>query len=148
MFAQRGFDVVGLDVTTAMLQIARSRMAGRCLQADCRCLPFRDAIFGGVWASASLLHLAKGQVKVALSEVRRVLRTGGAFYSSVKGGDADGLMVTTRDVRLPRQFAHYRREEWTALLGDAGFAVEEFTVDNPDAIPPDTPWLAAYATVR
>ena len=65
-----GLEVIGLDVTRAMLVIACRDNAPsmRGLQADSRSLPFRDGSLDAVWANASLLHLPKSQVGWALAE--------------------------------------------------------------------------------
>jgi SAM-dependent methyltransferase len=147
--AARGMDVVGLDLTRAMLEIAASRVPCGLIQADGRCLPLRSATFDGVWASASLLHLPKSQVGLALAEVRRVLRWGGAFYSAMKAGNADGLMITRPDVvRSERHFAHYAASDWSGRVEAAGFAIDSQAIEDEGAVLPDTPWIVTYAIAR
>jgi ubiquinone/menaquinone biosynthesis C-methylase UbiE len=144
--AARGLHVTGLDITRAMLKIAAEQVSGRLVQGDARRLPFQDAAFEGVWASASLLHLPKAQVGEALRELRRVMRPGGAFYSGMKKGSADELMVSRPEVvRDARHFSHYQPEEWSRLLANAGFGVKLQSVENQEATPPDTPWIITYA---
>jgi acylphosphatase/2-polyprenyl-3-methyl-5-hydroxy-6-metoxy-1,4-benzoquinol methylase len=149
--SERGLRVVSLDLTRAMLEVARcSEPATKLLQGDSRSLPLQTGIFDGVWASASLLHLPKNEVGSALGEVRRILRGGGTFYSSMKLGDHDALMSQGQrgggnPVRGDRYFAHYGTKEWTALLRGAGFEVVEQRVENAKAQLPDTPWILTYA---
>ncbi len=142
-----GLTVVGLDITHAMLAIAAPKLGGRALIGDSRRLPFAADAFEGVWASASLLHLPKDQVAMALAEVRRVLKPGGAFYSGMKGGDHDGFVEpwAGHPVKVRRHFSHYQPDEWTAYLAKTGFAVEEQAVENAGAVLPDTPWIITYA---
>jgi SAM-dependent methyltransferase len=146
-----GARVTGLDITRAMLDVSASRpLAGkRLVQGDSRRLPFRDTAFGGVWASASLLHLPKAQAPPALGEIARVLPRGGAFASSMKEGDMDALdePPPTGAVRSPRHFAHYRADEWTGLLGAAGFLVLGQEID-PDYRPGMPDWIVTLAVKR
>ena len=57
--------------------------------ADMRAIPFADASFDGVWASASLLHLPRSELAVALREINRILRSDGLLFASVKTGTHD-----------------------------------------------------------
>lgn len=144
---ERGLAVVGLDLTRAMLNVARMREGLRCLvQGDSRSLPLADASFAGVWASASLLHLPKSQVSEALGEVVRVLGAGGVFYSAMKEGDKDEFDAPAAGatVKSPRFFAHYRTSEWTALLEAAGFRIlnQEIDADRRRAFPD---WIVTLA---
>ena len=78
---------VGLDLSTQQLRIARHRLPSAGLaRATARALPFQTGTFQGVWASASLPHLARAEAPGALAEIRRVLADGGAFYASVQRG--------------------------------------------------------------
>jgi demethylmenaquinone methyltransferase/2-methoxy-6-polyprenyl-1,4-benzoquinol methylase len=70
--------VVGADVTPAMIDAARSRLAGtahRWVLADAQRLPFRDAAFDVVTNAFLLRNLP--DLDVALREMTRVLRPGG-----------------------------------------------------------------------
>jgi SAM-dependent methyltransferase len=72
-----GSGVVGIDISTSMLGVARDRLPGRLAQADASCLPFADNTFAGAYA-VWVLHLVADPVAV-LREVGRVLRAGAAF---------------------------------------------------------------------
>jgi SAM-dependent methyltransferase len=142
-----GFSVGAFDVTLAMLKIAgEGGLTAGCIQGDARSLPFRNASFAGVWASASLLHLPKAQVGPALAEVGRVLTIGGVFYSGMKEGDQDQLDLAAAGggIGSPRHFAHYRPGEWTGLLEAAGFVVREQDIDH-DQRPGYPDWIVTLA---
>ena len=46
--------------------------------------------FDGVWASACLLHVPRGEFAGILTRIHRALKTGGILYASFKSGDGDG----------------------------------------------------------
>jgi SAM-dependent methyltransferase len=145
--AAAGLEVVGLDVTRAMLEIAITQPGVRDLvQGDSRLLPLAGGGFAAVWASASLLHLPKSQAGPALAEVARVLRRGGCFYSSMKEGDREGLDSpgAASDVKGSRYFAHYRRQEWPEKLAGAGFSVLEQHIEA-DARAGYPDWIVTVA---
>lgn len=118
-FADRGFVPVGLDVSFGLAKIAREYSAQPVVVADLRQLPFAPDSFSAGWASASLLHLSRDDVGLALREIRRVLKSGGLLFSSVKQGlgeraDAQG-----------RWFSYYDSVEWQYLLESSGFSPVE-----------------------
>ena len=47
--------------------------------------------YDGIWASASLLHLAKGELPEVLGRIERALKPGGVMYASFKYGEFEGL---------------------------------------------------------
>jgi len=73
-----------------------------------------DAAFDGVWACATLLHIAPAELPGALANIRRALKPGGAFYCSFKEGDAQRFANG-------RHFTDMTLESLRALLVDTGF---------------------------
>jgi 2-polyprenyl-3-methyl-5-hydroxy-6-metoxy-1,4-benzoquinol methylase len=80
--ARPGFEVVGIDVAEEPLRRARAQHAG----LDVRLVdvegewPLADASFDAVWAGETIEHVA--DTAGWLSEVRRVLRSGGVLLLS------------------------------------------------------------------
>jgi len=121
-----GLRVVGLDVAAAFLRIAIERYpAEGYVRGDFLHLPFAGNSLDGVWASASLLHLAPSEVDGALVEVRRLLRPGGAFYSSMQIGHTAGMVPSKEheSIRDARYYTFYQPEDWRSHLEAVGFEV-------------------------
>ena len=116
-FSTRGFNVVGLDYSLALLHLARSVSRCSVVLADMRAIPFRDGSFDAIWAVATLLHLRRGTIPAVLAEVGRVLRADGFLLTSVKEGSGEEVD------RLGRYTAFYQQEEWKTLLEASGFAI-------------------------
>jgi ubiquinone/menaquinone biosynthesis methyltransferase len=78
-------EVIGLDITQAMIEIAESkRRAGNAgnvsfHRADIMSLPFTDDSFDCVTCGYALRNVP--DVELAMSEIKRVLKPGGRFYS-------------------------------------------------------------------
>ena len=145
VFARRGFDVVGFDVTPSFLRRARERfvevtadVAADCqarasfVRGDMRSLPFEADSFDGIWASGSLHHVPREQAPNTAAALQRLLRDGGCAYISVKR-EPTGSEVANR------HFEFYEPEAFRALLADAGFDVEIVEATGP--------WIGAIARV-
>lgn len=84
--ARRGYDVVGVDGSPRMVEVARTRAARDDVDATFDVhdvsapLPFADASLGGVLAILVLQHLAHPAAFIA--DIRRCLRPGGHLLMS------------------------------------------------------------------
>lgn len=86
----RGGRALGVDLTPAMLDVARRVEPGLALiNANVLRLPVRDASADGAIAWFSLHNLPRSLLGAALAEVRRVLRPGGVFVMVSHGGDGE-----------------------------------------------------------
>jgi SAM-dependent methyltransferase len=111
----RGAAVVGLDLSEAMLEFARARVAdAEFVQGDATALPFEDSSFAAVTAAFVLLHL--GRPERAVAEAVRVLSPGGR------------VAFTVWDVPA--------RARWLGVLLDA---ITDVGATPPTAIPPGPP---------
>jgi SAM-dependent methyltransferase len=143
---QRGYEVVGVDISLPLLQIARELRSQRQRAAsfylvDGASLPFADASFDVATLWAQMLDNVPGTERVALlREVRRVLRPGGLATYSAHDDERtrarlEPALVESADTPERGDFVlHERREhatrychlfthdELAGLVRDAGFA--------------------------
>jgi SAM-dependent methyltransferase len=85
IFAERGYDVVGLDSSTSALEGASASVPGAKLILGnlFDALPFAAGEFSVVVACQSIHHAMARQVDGALAEIARVMAPGAWFYVSV-----------------------------------------------------------------
>jgi TDG/mug DNA glycosylase family protein len=127
--AALGEPVVGLDAAFAMLEIARQVSPGaRCVQADLEHLPVRPGGFGGAWANASYLHVARVRLPWALMELHQSLRAGAPVAMTMRRGSSEGVLAG--DDFPGRIFTEWEVEPLTDVLVGAGFSVQECAVDS------------------
>jgi 2-polyprenyl-6-hydroxyphenyl methylase/3-demethylubiquinone-9 3-methyltransferase len=151
--ARAGALAVGIDVAEEPLRRARARhpeLDLRLVDGD-GAWDLADADFDVVWAGEVIEHVA--DTAAWLSEVRRVLRSGGTLLASTP---ANGRLALMRSAVSTRAFAerfdplsdhlrHYSRETLTALLEAFGF--EAISVQSA-AGPPGARRLLLASAVR
>lgn len=139
VLANRGFDVVGLDVTPSFLRTARERLADAAagqsvdtvfVRGDMRSLPLASDTFDGIWGSGSFHHVPRAAAPATVDELRRVLRAGGHVFLSVKR-EPTGSEVADR------HFEYYDAAAFRELLESGGF--------EPTTVETSGPWVSVVA---
>lgn len=132
-FAPRVAEVVGCDLTIAMLAQAKRLAAERGLanvafeRGDVERLPYPDASFDLVTSRYSAHHYPHPQA--ALREFARVLRPGGALLLvDVVAPEAPASDTFLNAIELLRDPSHVRDHsvsQWLAMCGAAGLRAEQ-----------------------
>lgn len=123
----RGYRVVGVDRTSALLSAGRRRNRSLPLvRADLRQLPFHAISFDGLWAAASLMHLPKPEARRILADLCKLVRPGGLFAATVTYGMKSRLVT---DGWVPgRYFARWKKDELARAVRRAGWTILELKV--------------------
>jgi 2-polyprenyl-6-hydroxyphenyl methylase/3-demethylubiquinone-9 3-methyltransferase len=151
--ARAGFAVVGIDIAEEPLRRGRERCAGldlRLVDAEAQ-WPLEDASFDAVWAGETIEHVA--DTAAWLSQVRRVLRSGGSLLLSTPAHGrlmmlAMALSARRMDEHFDPRSDHlrfYTRRTLAALLADFGF--EDIGVRGAGG-PPGAPRLLLATALR
>jgi SAM-dependent methyltransferase len=144
-----GVDVRRTDVTPAFVELLRSR--GHAADVvdpltDDLDDPDRPGTpYDGVWASASLLHVARADLPVVLERLAAATRAGGVLGLWLKEGDGEAWS-THGFVGAPRLFVYWRKPALRAVLDAAGWEVDE--VHHTTSTRTGEPWLDVRARRR
>lgn len=143
-FAATGHKVIALDPCLEMLQEARRGTPPdlgrriRYMLGSAINLPLADCCCSAVWACASLLHLPRPQMPLALAECHRVLMPGGVVWISVKAGKGE-------QVCGGRRFTYWEPGPLARAVEAARFSV--VAANMPAAMHyPNTIWLGVLAS--
>jgi len=115
-----GLEVTGIDLSPAMIEIARASYPGlRFETGSMHALPLGDGTLAGIVSWYSVIHAAPGELPAYLAEFRRVLQPGGhllaAFFEAVNEP------VTVFDHTVTPAY-RWPAGELAVLAGEAGFA--------------------------
>ena len=118
-----GHAAVSVDLTLAMLHVARARGAVRAVAcADVQRLPIATGRGDVAICWYSLHHLPRAAVPAVLAELRRVLRAGGRLLIGTHGGGGEELHpIEWQGSREHVLVSYYAEGELVELVGGAGF---------------------------
>lgn len=147
LFVEKGFTVVGIDFSDAMLRLAKKLALGASLKKmDIRQLEFPDASFDGIWSCFSLLHIPKRDIGAVLSGLRRVLKPEGGLFVAVSLGDEkEGFEDEWLKKGTKMFFYKMSKKGLVKHLKAAGFSIEEIGTEIDSEENGDNPILYAYA---
>jgi SAM-dependent methyltransferase len=124
--ADRGREVIGLDLSPEMLTVARRRTVGIGLAcADMRALPLRSNTCEGAVAFYSLHHIPRQALRGVLADIRRVLTPAGILVVATHLGEGE----VYSDEFLGHEIATiggtlYRADDLIRAVEDESFRVE------------------------
>jgi len=121
-FAEEGFRVVGMDLSSGMLATA-SNLPGRLAQADLRAIPIAGGSLGGIWSAAALLHVPERDTEQVLREFRRALHPAGTLALITALGDTSRLEAVPYAPGAQRWFVYRRSDILRDQLESAGLAI-------------------------
>ena len=129
-FRERGFGVVGADISAAMLAIARERWPdGDWREADMRVLDLGES-FDGIVAWDSFFHLTPDEQRGTIARIGAHLNPGGAVLATVgpKAGEVWGTVGGE-----PIYHASLSPAEYADTLEKNGLRLIAFRAEDPDA---------------
>jgi SAM-dependent methyltransferase len=128
----RGVEVVGIDLSTAMIgQARRLNPSIEFRQGDILSLAANDESWVGIVAFYSIIHIPRAEMRNALAELRRVLRPGGTLLLAFHIGDETIHLDEWWSQQVSLDFFFFRTDEMEAYLRDAGFEIEETIEREP-----------------
>jgi SAM-dependent methyltransferase len=89
-FLRRGFAVTAFDASQAMAEMASARIDRPVAHLSFDRMRFEHE-FDGVWANASLLHVAKDALAQVFAKLHDALVPDGVLYASFKRGEGEHL---------------------------------------------------------
>ncbi|MFE1415594.1 class I SAM-dependent methyltransferase [Streptomyces sp. NPDC058746] len=131
--AAAGHDVTGFDVSTTMVELARTQVpAARFELADVRTLPHAPGSWDAITAFFPLLQMPRADLGATLTRIADWLASGGLFVFATVPFDAEDEEIQWMGQTI--RATSYPAEVYPRLLREAGLEVvhEELSVFHPD----------------
>jgi len=87
-FKERGYRVAAFDASPALTELA-CKHVGQEVEVRTFAEVDENAVYDGIWACASLVHLPMGKIPDAITRLWRALKPGGVLYVSFKEGQGE-----------------------------------------------------------
>jgi SAM-dependent methyltransferase len=123
---EEGSMAVGIDISEQALYYCRLRGVRYLVEGSTAMIPFKDSQFDVVFSIDVLYHQRVEDDVVALRELRRVLKEGGALVMNLP---ACSFLFSAHD-RAVHTRSRYTRTEITGKLRKAGFIVRKASYRN------------------
>lgn len=130
--SERGVDTFGLDLSPKMVELARQLNPNVVFkQGNMLTLDLDDDSLGGIAAFYSIIHIPRDQVTRVLSELRRVLKTGGLLLVAFHHGEEILHLEELWGEKVSMNFLFFTKNEMEGYLRSAGFDIEEVVERSP-----------------
>ncbi|HYB29018.1 MAG TPA: class I SAM-dependent methyltransferase [Solirubrobacteraceae bacterium] len=130
--ADRGGQVVGLDLSPAMIDQARRLSPDLSfLVGDLRALPFDDGSLAAAVAMYSLIHFDADELTTACREIARVLAAAGVLLAAFHRGAETVHYDKLWNIPVSLDFHFHEPEPMAATLRSAGLTIEEIRERGP-----------------
>ena len=116
-FLTKGCRVTAIDGSAELCRLASDYTGIEVINQTFEELDYEEA-FDGVWACASLLHVAKEDMHDMISRIERALKPGGIFYTCFKNGSYE-------EFRGGRYYSDYGKDDVAELFADTGMQIQE-----------------------
>jgi len=138
MLSETGLEVIGIDVSTEMLALARRNVpTGRFVAMDLLELDSSLGTFDAVVSFFSLLMLRRAEIPPVLRRIRAVLRPGGLVAIGMVEGDLDYVPLTFLGQEVA--VTAYPRADLEATIRAEGLHVREVDVEEFEPASQDVP---------
>jgi len=122
--AERGLNVVGVDVSEAMLAVARNAHPHiKFEEGQFDALPFESGVLAGAVCWYSIIYTPPDRLADAFGELARVLIPGGYLLLAFQAEDEPVHSSDAHDTHLPLTSYRHSVQEVAARLVDVGFKI-------------------------
>ena len=132
-FISKNYDSSGIDLSEEMISRAKKSVSSaKFYVMNILDLKFKTDSFDSIWCSATLLHLNKKDALKSLSEMKRILRSGGIIYLNLKEGNGEKIITDDRYKNAKKFYSYYSETEIKNILIDYNFKILDFKLEkNP-----------------
>lgn len=130
-FIEKGYKVVGIDLSQKLLDIAKEyvpQLDARLM--DIRKIEFPDNYFDAIWSSASIHHVSLNEGKQVIKKFYNILKIDGILYLLTRIGNGEEVIEDKEIKGFKRYFSYFSEKELTNYVNSLGFTILEKHIYN------------------
>jgi len=117
-------DIIGIDISSGMIDVAKRLFPKiKFEKGDLLNLSHESNSFGSVLAFYAIVHFTYDQIKIAFSEVNRVLKKEGQFLFSFHAGDKMVHFDKANEIDVDIDLYFFQTDKIIELLQETGFLI-------------------------
>lgn len=122
--SEKGFDVIGIDLSIEMLKIAKERVPNRKFEImDIADITYPDNSYDGIISNCSLFHIPSEELPNTLKSFSRVLKPNGKLLLILQEGSGETMVEEPYRPGVKIYMNYFSVEKITNLLQENGFKV-------------------------
>ena len=122
--AKKGFDVVGIDISSNLIDIAKKNNGlARFELMDMREMTFMNSSFDAVLSLFGLVHLTQQEIPAVLKRFNNLLKPQGYLLVGVAEGVGEGFVDEHLELSQRYYYKYFTKDELQGLLKKAGFQI-------------------------
>lgn len=130
-FFDNGYNVVGLDMSEKLLQVAKKKTPGASFEhKNMKNLDVLKKKFNGLWSCGSFYHLEKKDAILTLKGFYNILLPGGQMYLALKEGEGE---IFIKNLGEEKFYSFYNEDEIVELVEKVGFNIREIIKEKKEA---------------
>ena len=146
LMAEHGLEVVGVDVSQAMLAVARTAHPDiKFEEGQLDALPIESGVLAGAVCWYSIVYTPPDRLVEAFGEFKRVLMPGGYALLAFQAAGEPVHRADTQGTHLPLTSYTHGVPEVAACLEDAGFKIYSTSLREPELEHETTPQGFVFA---
>ena len=139
-FTEDGFEVVGIDLSKKMLELAKKRSKAKFKLMDLRDLKFKKEEFDGIWCMSTLSDIPQSEAKTIIQNFIKILKTNGIIYISAREGKGHKI-IKKEKYGADRSYHFYQQEELNKIMKDLDLEIVSSEVNESRK----TNWVEIFA---
>ena len=125
-------NIIGVDISSGMIDAARKLFPKIKFESgDLLNVSYESNYFGSALAFYAIVHFTYDQIKIAFSEVNRVLKKGGEFLFSFHVGNETVHFDKANDIDVDIDLYFFQTEKIIELLNETGFRIIDALERHP-----------------
>jgi SAM-dependent methyltransferase len=130
--AQKGHDIVGIDISQRCIDIASLNNPGITFKTmDMMNTDFEDSFFDGIISFYSIVYTPKEYISRIFTELNRILKPGGRLVIVVKRGTEEGIIDNDWYEGKSVYFTHFIESEITSYFESNSFRLDFLDTRKP-----------------